>query len=146
MAGGTGRQGVVRRASDGRRRRWLELQGAGAGKGASATAGDRAWRKHSAPPKSKDALKRCGAAGWTVAADGCSIVKSYRLAGFPLAMAFMALVAPVAEAADHHPEWRNVYNRVEVTLTTHDAGGVTDKDLALAAHMEDVWAMLEKSG
>ena len=51
-------------------------------------------------------------------------------------MAFMVRVSYDAEAADHHPEWRNVYDRVEVKLTTHDTGGVTERDLALAHAME----------
>lgn len=82
------------------------------------------------------------AAGWAIASDGQSILKTYKFGNFPAAMAFMALVAPIAEAADHHPEWRNVYNRVEVRLTTHDAGGVTQKDITLAQHMENINAML----
>jgi 4a-hydroxytetrahydrobiopterin dehydratase len=48
----------------------------------------------------------------------------------------MSRIAVVAAAADHHPEWTNIYNRVEVVLTTHDAGGVSDKDIALAAAMD----------
>lgn len=80
--------------------------------------------------------------GWTIASDGKALLKSYTFASFPAAMAFMALVAPIAEAADHHPEWRNVYNRVEVRLTTHDAGGVTEKDITLAQHMQSIHAML----
>lgn len=85
-------------------------------------------------------------AGWSIADDGLSIGKTYAFSGFPGAMAFMALVAPVAESADHHPEWRNVYNRVEVTLTTHDAGGVTDKDVVLAQNMETIAALVVRGG
>lgn len=85
------------------------------------------------------------AAGWTISGSGGAIEKTYRFAGFPAAMAFMALVAPFAESTNHHPEWRNVYNRVEVVLTTHDADGVTAKDLRLAEHMEQVFGMLQSA-
>jgi len=55
---------------------------------------------------------------------------------FRQAFAFMAEVALLAEKADHHPEWSNVYNKVCITLTTHDAGGITGKDMALARHID----------
>ncbi len=76
------------------------------------------------------------AAGWTRSADGTAISKSFKFGGFPEAFGFMTRAAFAAEAADHHPDWRNVWNRVEVTLTTHDAGGLTEKDIALARKME----------
>ncbi len=76
-------------------------------------------------------------AGWALADDGLSMRKTFRFANFRDAMAFMVRVSYDAEVADHHPEWFNVYNRVEVTLTTHDAGGLTGKDLALAECMEN---------
>ena len=69
---------------------------------------------------------------WTLRADGLAICRSFRFADFSEAFGFMARVALEAEKADHHPEWFNVYNRVEVRLTTHDAGGLTERDLALA--------------
>lgn len=69
---------------------------------------------------------------WTLAADGLSIRRSFRFADFNEAFGFMTHVALAAEKADHHPEWSNVYNRVEITLTTHDAQGLTGKDFALA--------------
>ena len=75
-------------------------------------------------------------AGWVLADDRKSISKSYKFWGFPDAMSFMLRVSYAAEAADHHPEWSNVYNRVDVRLTTHDAGGLTLKDIALAEAME----------
>lgn len=73
--------------------------------------------------------------GWTVS-DG-KLRRSYRFADFPAAMAFMVQVAFEAERLAHHPNWSNVYNRVEVTLWTHDVGGLTDRDLALATAMEE---------
>ncbi|MCA9708539.1 MAG: 4a-hydroxytetrahydrobiopterin dehydratase [Myxococcales bacterium] len=72
--------------------------------------------------------------GWTVV-DG-TLRRSYRFDGFPAAMAFMVRAAFEAERLDHHPNWSNVYDRVEVTLWTHDVGGLTDRDLALATAME----------
>jgi 4a-hydroxytetrahydrobiopterin dehydratase len=71
--------------------------------------------------------------GWAAAEGGReAITRSYRFEDFNAAFGFMARVALAAERADHHPEWSNVYNRVEITLTTHSAGGVTAKDVALA--------------
>jgi 4a-hydroxytetrahydrobiopterin dehydratase len=71
--------------------------------------------------------------GWAAAEDGReAITRTYRFEDFNAAFGFMARVALAAERADHHPEWSNVYNRVEMTLTTHSAGGVTQKDVALA--------------
>jgi 4a-hydroxytetrahydrobiopterin dehydratase len=77
-------------------------------------------------------------AGWSLSEDGKAIQKSFRFKDFRDAMAWMARAAFEAEARDHHPEWSNVYNRVEVRLTTHDAGALTDKDIALAEAMEGV--------
>ncbi|HUF86786.1 MAG TPA: 4a-hydroxytetrahydrobiopterin dehydratase [Thermohalobaculum sp.] len=76
------------------------------------------------------------AAGWETAADGKAIAKTFRFRGFRDAMAWMARAAFEAEQLDHHPEWSNVYNRVAVRLSTHDAGGLTGKDLELARRME----------
>lgn len=75
--------------------------------------------------------------GWSAADGRDAIVKSFRFADFNQAFAFMARVALHAEKHDHHPEWSNVYNRVDVTLATHDAGGVTEKDVALAKFMDE---------
>ncbi|WP_172331177.1 4a-hydroxytetrahydrobiopterin dehydratase [Mangrovicoccus sp. HB161399] len=75
-------------------------------------------------------------AGWSRIGDAGAIAKSFRFRGFPEAFAFMTRVAFAAEAANHHPDWRNVWNRVEVELSTHDAGGLTEKDIALARAME----------
>ena len=75
--------------------------------------------------------------GWTVkAGDRDAIEKSYKFADFKSAFAFMSASALKAEQMDHHPEWFNVYNRVEVTLTTHDADGVTTLDVELASYMD----------
>ncbi len=68
--------------------------------------------------------------GW--ARNGNGIERSYRFNDFVAAFAFMTRVALLAEKADHHPEWSNIYNRVDVRLTTHDAGGLSHKDFALA--------------
>jgi 4a-hydroxytetrahydrobiopterin dehydratase len=70
--------------------------------------------------------------GWTKAPDRDALVRGFRFADFSTAFGFMTRVALAAEAMDHHPEWTNVYNRVEVTLTTHSAGGVTGLDQKLA--------------
>lgn len=69
---------------------------------------------------------------WSLAPDASAIKRSFRFADFNEAFGFMARVALAAEKADHHPEWSNVYNRVDILLTTHDAGGLTEKDFALA--------------
>jgi 4a-hydroxytetrahydrobiopterin dehydratase len=72
--------------------------------------------------------------GWTGGDD--FITKVFKFEDFAEAFGFMAQIAVVANTMDHHPEWYNVYNRVDVTLTTHDAGGVTEKDITLAKAME----------
>ncbi|MEM9737217.1 MAG: 4a-hydroxytetrahydrobiopterin dehydratase [Pseudomonadota bacterium] len=92
-----------------------------------------------------DLSPELAAAGWALEAGGKAITKTFRFADFRAAMAWMMRVGFEAEAADHHPEWSNVYNRVEVRLTTHDAGGLTDKDWSLAARMEAVGAGLVKA-
>jgi len=74
--------------------------------------------------------------GWEL--DGDAIVRELRFDGFLDAIAFINRVAPLADAADHHPELTNVYSRVRIVLSTHDAGGVTDKDLALAGQIDAV--------
>lgn len=67
-----------------------------------------------------------------------AITKTYIFLDFNEAFGWMVRVALMAEKVDHHPEWSNVWNRVEVTLTTHDAGGVTEKDIKLAGFMDDL--------
>lgn len=75
-----------------------------------------------------------GLAGWQRHHD--EIRKEYRFADFKAAMAFVNRVAEAAEAADHHPDIEIKYNRVEMTLSTHSEGGVTEKDLGLAAQID----------
>jgi 4a-hydroxytetrahydrobiopterin dehydratase len=71
--------------------------------------------------------------GWQLSDDGLAITRTFKFKTFREAFAFMTQVALAAERADHHPEWSNVYNRVDMRLTTHDAGGLTERDFALAA-------------
>ena len=66
-----------------------------------------------------------------------AIARTFRFKDFNAAFAFMTRAALLAEKLDHHPEWYNVYNKVEVTLTTHDAGGLSDKDIEMAKAMEE---------
>ena len=68
--------------------------------------------------------------GWT--RDGAAIARTYRFGDFAAAWGFMSRVALLAERHDHHPDWRNSWGRVDIRLTTHDAGRVTEQDLALA--------------
>jgi len=72
--------------------------------------------------------------GWSFQNNG--IEKEFQFKDFVEAFGFMTKVALLAEKANHHPEWSNVYNKVHVRLTTHDAGGVTDKDFKLAGGIE----------
>ena len=80
--------------------------------------------------------------GWAFDAARNGIAKRFAFADFPAAFAFMTRVAMEAEKADHHPDWSNVWNRVDVLLSTHDAGGVTAKDIALAQKMDAISASL----
>ncbi len=78
-------------------------------------------------------LEACGElAGWEADLDAPSIGREYAFPSFPAAVRFVDFVAELAEAADHHPDIDIRYNRVRLTLSTHSAGGVTDKDFALA--------------
>jgi 4a-hydroxytetrahydrobiopterin dehydratase len=72
--------------------------------------------------------------GWRV--EGGKLHRQFRFPSFPAAIAFMVRVAFDAERLDHHPNWSNVYDRVDVTLWTHDVGGLTDRDVALATAIE----------
>ncbi len=87
--------------------------------------------------------KRIGAAAalaelpdWTAATDRDAVTRSFKFKTFNEAFGWMTRVALMAESLDHHPEWFNVYNRVDVTLATHDADGVTELDLKLAKFMD----------
>jgi 4a-hydroxytetrahydrobiopterin dehydratase len=91
------------------------------------------------PPKIDVAeiRERLGACkGWSL--DDGKLYREFRFADFNAAFGFMTRTALVAEAMDHHPEWFNVYNRVQVHLTTHDAGGISDLDFELAAAMNEI--------
>jgi 4a-hydroxytetrahydrobiopterin dehydratase len=72
--------------------------------------------------------------GWSL--QHGKLHREYKFAGFVDAFGFMTSVALVAEARNHHPEWFNVYNRVIIDLTTHDVGGISERDFALADEME----------
>jgi 4a-hydroxytetrahydrobiopterin dehydratase len=74
--------------------------------------------------------------GWSEAKDRDAIIKKFVFADFNQAFGFMTRAALIAEKMDHHPEWFNVYKNVEVTLSTHDAGGLTDLDIKLAEAMD----------
>jgi len=74
--------------------------------------------------------------GWTEVKGRDAISRKFTFKDFNEAFGFMARAALVAEKMDHHPEWFNVYNKVEVTLATHDAGGVTERDIELALAMD----------
>ena len=76
------------------------------------------------------------APGWTLRAG--KLHREFRFRNFNQAFGFMTRAALVAEKMDHHPEWRNVYKTVEVVLSTHDAGGVTARDIALAKAMNAI--------
>ena len=76
--------------------------------------------------------------GWSDVNNRDAIAKKFEFKDFNQAFGFMARAALVAEKMNHHPEWFNVYNKVEVTLSTHDAGGVTELDMKLAEAMEKI--------
>ena len=75
---------------------------------------------------------------WTYDAEVRGIRRSFRLSDFAAAFGFMTHVAILAEKADHHPEWFNVYNRVDILLTTHDAGGLSQRDIDLATQIDAI--------
>jgi 4a-hydroxytetrahydrobiopterin dehydratase len=76
--------------------------------------------------------------GWSLREDGLAITREVRFADFNEAFAFMTRVALHAEKADHHPEWLNVYNRVDIALSTHDAGGLSARDVAMAKFIDGI--------
>ena len=79
-----------------------------------------------------------GLAEWDYDEGRDAIVRTIVFADFVEAFGFMTQVALMAEKADHHPEWKNVYNRVEVLLTTHDAGGLSERDIELAEAIDAI--------
>jgi 4a-hydroxytetrahydrobiopterin dehydratase len=80
--------------------------------------------------------------GWSEVGGREAITRTFTFKDFNEAFGFMCRVALVAEKRDHHPEWRNVYKTVEVVLATHDAGGVTTRDIELARAMDAIAAQL----
>ena len=82
------------------------------------------------------AEKLAAAEGWTRDEDGLAIRRTFKFRTFVQAFGFMTEAAIAAEKLNHHPEWFNVYNRVDVRLTTHDAGGLSELDFKLAAAMD----------
>jgi 4a-hydroxytetrahydrobiopterin dehydratase len=77
-------------------------------------------------------------AGWTVVDGRDAIRRTLTFKDFNAAFGFMSRVALMAERMDHHPEWFNVYNRVEITLSTHDCGGLSERDVALATFINSI--------
>jgi len=90
------------------------------------------------PSSLKEALARLN--GWNVVDGREAIQRTFRFKDFNNAFGFMTKSALMAEKMDHHPEWFNVYNQVDVTLTTHSAGGITDLDIRLASFMDQLAA------
>jgi 4a-hydroxytetrahydrobiopterin dehydratase len=80
--------------------------------------------------------KLAALSGWKLSGDGLSISRSFKFRNFVEAFGFMTEIALAAEKFDHHPEWFNVYSRVDVSLSTHDAAGLTEQDFHLAATMD----------
>ncbi len=93
-------------------------------------------------PQKLDEAARKGLAarlpGWTMTAGRDAIQRTFKFKDFSEAFGFMARAALVAEKMDHHPEWTNVWNRVDVTLSTHSAGGLTELDVKLAEAMDKI--------
>ena len=88
----------------------------------------------------KNALKRLP--DWQLATGREAITRKFQFVDFDAAFAFMSRVALLAAKMDHHPEWTNAYNKLDVTLATHDAGGVTQKDIELATAMDGYAALM----
>ena len=77
-----------------------------------------------------------GLEGWILDKSRPAIHKSFKFKNFNECWSFMTQIALLAEEMDHHPEWLNVYNRVDITLTTHDADGITELDIKMASAIE----------
>ncbi|NP_001238752.1 pterin-4-alpha-carbinolamine dehydratase 2 [Xenopus tropicalis] len=88
------------------------------------------------PEEKAHGLQELQALGWTEVSEKNAIYKEYKFKTFNQAFGFMTRVALQAEKMNHHPEWFNVYNKVQITLTTHDCGRLTKKDLKLAQFIE----------
>jgi len=84
----------------------------------------------------RSALEPLLESGWTMMAGRDALTKDFKFKNFRQAWAWMSEMALWAEKLDHHPEWSNTYNRVKVVLTTHDCDGLSEMDVALAAHMD----------
>lgn len=84
--------------------------------------------------------------GWVEVMDRDAIRRTYHFRDFGEAWGFMSRVALMAERMEHHPEWFNVYDRVEVTLTTHDVDGLSEKDVALARFMDAIAGQRDREG
>ncbi|MFN2098591.1 4a-hydroxytetrahydrobiopterin dehydratase [Altererythrobacter sp. MF3-039] len=76
---------------------------------------------------------------WSLAREGKAIERTFKFGDFSEAWGFMSRVALIADSQDHHPEWFNVYNKVEITLTTHDAGGLSKRDADMAIAIEKLF-------
>lgn len=84
----------------------------------------------------KAALKELGK--WKAARKGAAIERSFKFKDFSEAWGFMTRVALLAQSQDHHPEWFNVYNKVDITLSTHDCGGLSARDVKLAKSIDEI--------
>jgi len=76
--------------------------------------------------------------GWKRSDNKHAIEKSFKFKSFAKAWAFMSQIAEIAETMDHHPEWSNIYNRVHIILTTHDANGISKRDINMATAIENL--------
>jgi len=83
-------------------------------------------------------LPQLEAAGWVIIPERDAIQKTFKFASFVEAFGWMTKAAILSEKMNHHPEWRNIYNRVEVLLTSHDAKGLSDRDVKLARKMDEL--------
>lgn len=84
-------------------------------------------------------LKPLLSSGWSMVDKRDAIIKKYSFKDFNEAFGFMTRVALKADKMDHHPEWFNVYNRVEITLSTHDCNGLSNRDITLASFCDDIY-------
>ena len=95
------------------------------------------WRKLMNKKVNENNLMRLLEVDWKLLSDRNAISKTYKFKNFNEAFAFMTSVAIFADKINHHPEWFNVYSRVDVVLTTHDLNGVSELDITLAEHMDN---------